>query len=602
MPIDGIFMTALCRELQELLVNGRIQGVSQPRSDEVNLEVRRPGKTLRLVISAHPEFARIHVSRWQPSNPVSPPAFCLLLRKHLIPGRILAVTQPPFERMLTLEIEGFSEEGGRRVRRLVVELMGRHSNLVLVDAETNAIIDALKRIPAERNAYREILPGRPYVPPPPQQRLSPRELSFDRFDFLLRHLPAGTPLHRGMQQHIAGLSPLAARELVARAGLDARATRDEVQPADRTRLWQALHSLLDALDRGACEPVAVKTDGAEEFWCFPIQTLSGRERRFSTLQELLDDIFSRRVHAATVASRLARLRSALRRHLERVQRKIERQRSELAASQRAAEFRRYGELLTANLYRLREVPQGATSVSVPDFYGDGAEVEVPLDPKLTLSQNAQAYFQRYQKARKTQEKAQEHLSASEAERAYLESVQVALDMAVDEAALAEIEAELERMGYIESQRDDRSRRRREGAAGSRTRPSASTPLRYVTSDGFTVLVGRNNRQNDELTLRTAHPDDLWFHTQEIPGAHVILRCRGAEVPEQSLQEAAEIAAYHSKAKYSENVPVDYTRCKYVRKPRGAKPGMVIYDHQRTLFVTPKELARLAPEAEAADRA
>ena len=592
MPIDGIFMSALCRELNGLLANGRIQAVNQPREEDVVLQVRQPGATYRLLISVHPEAARVHLTRTQERSPLSPPPFCLLLRKHLIPGRILEVVQPPFERSLTLRIEGFSPEGGRIVRHLVAEVMGRHSNLVLVDAASGLIVDALKRIPRDVNSYREILPGRPYVPPPPQEKEDPETVERERFDFLLRTLSAQTPIARGLQQRFLGFSPFAAREVVARAGLDPDVRRGETDDGQRGRVWEAMREVLSSLRAGRHEPTAVRSGTGEEFWCLAILTLAGETRRFPTLQELLDDHFERRLRGLEIERTRGRLRSAVGQHLARVERKIEHQRAALESAGRAEEFRQLGELLTANLFRLKDLEPGRKSVAVPDYFGDGSLREVPLDPGLSPGENAQAYFRRYQKARKTIEKAGEQLRASQEERAYLESVQVALDLADELEALREIAVELERLGYLE-RRDEpprggrRQPERREAAGG------ASRPMRYRTSDGFAVLVGRNNRQNDEITLRTAGPEDLWFHTQEIPGAHVILLCRGADPPPRSLVEAATIAAFHSKARNSANVPVDYTRCKYVRKPRGAKPGMVIYEHQKTLFVTP------TPEALAA---
>ncbi len=583
MPIDGILFTALSRELNTLLTNGRIQGVLQPKSDEIHLQIRRPGATIRLVISVHPQLARIHVTQGQSENPLMPPSFCLFLRKHLIPGRILGVRQAGMERSLTLRIEGYSAEGERVERLLVVEIMGRHSNVILVDAQTGLIMDALKRVPSEVNSYREVLSNRPYVGPPPQEKVLPADLSFEEFDLAIRHLPASSQVAKGIQRTVMGLSPLAAREIVARAGLPPDANRADLTFESIEQLWQAFTHLMEALERGAIEPTAVVGAESTDFWCFSLYTLAGEATRYPNLQELLDEVYTKKANQAILEQLLHRLQSTLATQLERIDRKIGRQQASVTKGERADEYKRNGDLLIANLYQLGDLPPGMDRVQLPDYYTDGRLIEIPINPQKSPSENAQEYFKRYQKARKTEEKAGEQLRASQEERAYLESVQVALSSNQTLESLREIELELIRGGYLDAPRESTQQRRSQrDLAGS-----ASTPFEYTSSDGFTIAVGRNNRQNDELTLRTAKPEDLWFHTKEIPGAHVLVRTEGKEVPDQTINEAANLAAYHSKGRMSSNVPVDFTHVKYVRKPNGAKPGMVIYERHKTVYVTPE---------------
>ena len=597
MPIDGFFFTCAAAELSRALVNARVQGVRQPTGSEILLVLRKPGETLQLLISTRPDSARIHLTERSYENPISPPPFCLLLRKHLIPGRIVDVRQPPFERVLHIAVEGYGERGGRTERVLVAEVMGRHSNLVLVDAGTGLVVDAQKRIHGEENAYREVLPGRPYVPPPPQQKLDPRTAAFEEFERAIRHMGADTTVDRALQRAVAGVSPFGAREIAWRAGVDPAAPKGDLGPDGAASLWTALREIVQAIDEGRCRPASFTALGKSEFWCFPSERSEGEPVIYGSAQELLDRYFERVDEEEAVRSLARKIEAALRQNRARLEKKIGLQKEAIREAKEADELRKAGDLLTANLHRLRELPPGQTSVTLDDFE-DGSPVTVALDPKLSASENAQSYYRRYQRAKKTLEKASEQLRASELELAYLESVEAALMLAGTAAELEEIYDELAKGGYF----GEGAPGGEQGAAGTgkggpgggpkagakKREPKALEPLRFRSSDGFDIAVGRNNRQNDQLSLRIARPDDLWLHTKEIPGAHVVVFARGVQVPERTVAEAAALAALHSKARRSSNVPVDYTLCRHVRKPRGAKPGMVIYDHHKTVFVTPDE--------------
>ena len=586
MPIDGLLFTALVSELKERLMNARIQSVHQPKNSDVVLTLRRPGETLHLLISVHPEAARIHLTERSFENPLSPPPFCQVLRKHLIPGRIVGVTQPPFERVAKIAVEGFAPEGGRVERILAAEVMGRHSNLVLIDKAQGAIIDALKRVPAGENAYREILPGRPYVPPPPQEKLDPRTATFEEFEAAIRHTGRSVRIDQALQRAVMGLSPFSAALIADEAGVAEGATREELTDEAARALWDSLRRTVDRIDRGEFAPCAIERDGKADFWCFGEPPAAASV--YPSLQALLDAHFEA-VEAREAARALrSAIESALRSNRARIQKKLELQRRAVEEAGNADALRKAGDLLTANLYRLREAPPGQTSVILDDFDPEAPKVTVALDPKLTASENAQEYYRKYQKAKKTLEKAAEQLEASKAELAYLESVEASLALAETAADLEEIYEELVSQGYAGEQAQRQRKRRLE----------QSEPVRLWSSDGFEIRVGRNNKQNDRLTLKAARPEDLWLHAKEIPGAHVVVSARGMEVPERTLREAAVLAAFHSKAKHSSNVPVDYTLCRHVRKPKGARPGMVIYDNHKTLFVTPDEelVSRLKAES------
>lgn len=586
MPIDGVVFTALSGELQRDLVNARVQDVFSPQSDELVVQLRQPGRTLHLIASIDARMGRLHLTRRQLPKAATPPAFSLLLRKHLIPGRVLEVRQEPMERVLTVVIEGYGTDGGRSERHLIYEIMGRHSNIVLVDGQSGLILDALRRIPHGANSYREILPHRPYVPPPAQDKASPFDITFEQFDALVRHVGAQVPVTKTLQGALMGFGPLAATELVAGAGLPLDTTRGALTFEGIDRLWHALQAMVEALRQGRISPTKVEGTDFVDFWCFEPRTLHGRISTFDTVSTLLEDVFEKRVAAADFERRHKQLTQLVDRHLARLQRKIERQKAELDAAQEADTYKQYGDLITSNLYRLDDTAVKAPTIELLNFYNEGEPIEVAVDPQLTPAQNAQAYYRRYQKARKTMTLAKEHLEASKAEKAYLDTILLALDIATDVTALTEIETELQREGYIDRREDGSRIAPGSKASVRRDEEALSEPLRYRSGDGFLILVGRNNRQNDEITLRRAKPDDVWLHTKDIPGAHVVVVSGGRHIPEGTVMEAASLAAHHSKAKLSSNVPVDVTLRKHVRKPKGAKPGMVIYDHHQTVWVTP----------------
>lgn len=594
MPLDGLAFTAVARELKDTIKNARIQGIFQPTPNDLLFHLRQPGHTHRLLISIDPSLARLHLTGTELENPLSPPAFCQLLRKNLVPGRVVEVIQPPFERVLQLVIEARDDSGDATERRLYIEIMGRHSNVVLTRSD-GVILDAMKRIPREHNRHRELLPHRAYAPPPAQARLNPQDLDEEKFSRIIRLVPAKERPAKVIADNFAGFSPLAGREVVARAGLPLEVTRDELTAADVHALWSAFQEVMEPLETGRFLPTALITGAGIEFWHQPLASIEGEARAFSSMQELLDWVYTQRAAEAESIHLRQKLAKIVDQHLRRLARKIAAQRDELAKARRADEYRVAGDLLTAYLH---QVEPGAHEIELPNFYEAGELVSIALDPTLSPAANAQSYYAKYQKAKKTLAKAQGHLEASLAELEYLESVKAALGMSVSPADLNEIEVELRREGYLP--REEKNERRKKRASPS---PSSS-PLTLTSSDGLPILVGRNNRQNDYLTMEVARSDDLWLHTKEIPGAHVIIQSRGGSIPESTLVEAAHVAAFYSKARESTNVPVDYTLRRHVRKPRGARPGMVIYDHQRTLFVTPDRglLARLGiPEAGPNDR-
>lgn len=610
MAFDSIVMAAVVAELRERLQGGRITKIYQPEPDELALLCYAGGENYRLLLSAHPRYARIHLTRIEKRNPPTPPTFCMLMRKYAEGGRIVQIAQAGRDRICRITIGTLDELGNPTTYTLVAEVMGKHSNIVLVNAQ-GRIVDAIRRVTEEVNRYRELLPGLPYVPPPPTGKLDPALVT-------AADLPPdpATPAWQALLDRVDGLSPLIAREAVFRAGAPADAPLGTVDPEALAEAVRGLAGFWGSSDGPAEAPtpggsprgVALIGDGApgrtgqggfsprllytpdgqlKEFHVLDLRHWPGRaETGFDSVSDCLDAYFGQRADEERFRSLRGSLARLLRDEIARVRKKLRAQEESLATAESAETFRIQGELITANLW---QITRGLSEIRVPNYYDpSGGEIVIPLDPALSPAENAQAYYRRYQKARSGLASIREQLEKSSAELAYLEQVELALEQAESLPDLEEIRRELTAEGYLKERAAGREPGQGRGRRpGDGREQRAQPPLTLRSSDGLEIWVGRNNRQNDYLTLRLAAPNDLWFHTKDIPGSHVILRVPpGKEVPERSIHEAAALAAYHSKARHSSAVPVDYTARKHVRKPNGARPGMVIYDNHRTLWVTP----------------
>lgn len=585
MALDGAFLLYIANEIESLL-GARVDKVQQPEKDEIDLTLRKKGGGGRLLLSASAAHPRIHLTRAAKENPFAAPMFCMLLRKHLTGGKLRAVRQPGLERLLYLDFDCRDELGDETVKTLSIEIMGRHSNILLIGAD-GIIIDSVKRIDAAMSQRRQVLPGLRYTPPPAQDKLD--LLLCDTGTVMERLRGQDGRLERALLQTVQGISPLVCRELCEQAAHDV--------DADVAALWQggradALHAALDALAarlRAREGDPALLTDAKTgrplEFSFMPIRQYGGaaESRRCDSFGELLDAFYTERDRVLRVEQRARDMLTVVNRDVERTVRKLERQRAELAQSADREMLKQRGDLLSANLYR---VQKGAAVCALEDFYHNGALLEIELDPRLSPAQNAQKYYKEYHKAAAAEHFLTEQIASGGDELRYLETVLDEISRAGGESELAEIRDELTTGGYL---------RRRGAARAGRQRARESEPRRFVSDDGFEILVGRNNRQNDRLTLRVAEKSDWWFHTKTIPGAHVIVLANGGEVPARTLTQAAVLAATHSRAKDSAQVPVDYCPVRRVKKPVGARPGMVIYENYNTAYVQPDEslAARLA---------
>jgi predicted ribosome quality control (RQC) complex YloA/Tae2 family protein len=565
--MDGVTLGFQARELKAMLAGGRVARATQPERDEINLTIRCRGANRTLLISASAGCARAHLTNVKKPSPLEPPMLCMLMRKHLLGSRVADIRQIGGDRILEIDFEGSDELGDQATRTLVCEFMGKHSNIMLLGAG-GKILECARRVTDEISRVREVLPGLTYVRPPSQDKLPYDALTAESLAARLT-LCAG-PLHKALAGNVSGLSAATAREIALRCAGDAEARLEALDPAE---VSGRIAGLLARLPEIAEPAILVAEDGAAlELTAFPFLSLAALERRkYATLSEAMDAFYQARDLEDRIRQKSASIHRVLKNNVERCEKKLALQLEALEGSQRMEEYRVMGELVTAGAH---QIPKGAKAASLPNYYDpEMAEITVPLDEKLSPSQNAQRYFKLYQKARSARTLAAAQIEKTRAELNYLEGQLENLRKCETEAELGEIREELEKLGYVRANHNRRQMKKL----------PPSQPLHYLSGAGVDILVGKNNLQNDALTM-SARPNETWLHAKDIPGSHVIVV---SEHPnEDTLREAALLAAFYSKSSASSGVPVDYTLRRYVKKPSGAKPGFVIYTHQRTLYVTP----------------
>ncbi|MBR4030215.1 MAG: NFACT family protein [Clostridia bacterium] len=547
MAFDASVIRCLAIELNQKLKGGKIDKIHQPQKDELYLVFRTFKESFRLRISVTPACPRLNLTSDKYENPPAPPMFCMLLRKHLGGGRLIQVEQIGFERILIFHIESYDELGDLSVKKLIVEIMGKHSNIILVNKE-DKIIDSIKRIDISLSSVRQVLPGLTYHLPPNDRKnplISPLE----------EDLSDKREPEKELTKIYSGISPQLAGEIL-RTGFDnviEKIKNNEFSPC----------IILDSKDNAVDFSAIAVTQYGQEFKIVPDESISG----------VVDTFYRQKAHSALLKRLSAELLRLVSNNIERCEKKLSIFERQIQDSQKKDTYKIYGELITANLYKIK---YGDKEV-VADNYYDGTEVTIPLDENLSPAKNAQRYYTKYTKAKTAEEQAIIQKKKTEKELKYLESVADEIARADSPSDIAEIKEELRETGYISA---DTSKRKKKDLPLS--------PIEFEI-DGYTVLVGRNNRQNDYLTLKMARSTDIWLHTKDIPGSHVIIRKKqDEEIPDAVIEKSAILAARHSKAKNSSKVAVDYTTVKNVKKPSGAKPGMVIYDHYYTIYVNPTE--------------
>ncbi len=578
MALDGAFLRHIKKELEQKLIGARVDKIHQPNREELVVGFRGYDTACKVLFSARANSARAHFTNIPLENPKQPPMLCMLLRKKLQGSRLTAIRQPELERLLHFDFDSINELGDHVTLTLTMEIMGRYSNIILTGPD-GKIIDALKRVDAEMSSQRLVLPGLAYRLPPPQDKLCMLTAGTPELQAALKALPRDMELSKALLAVLQGVSPVVCREIAHRAGRGRELTALTLDEEQSFRLGFFYQKVRETVIEAAGTPyMAVNLQKKPmDFSFLDIQQYgtSAVVRQGEGFSQLLDDFYREKDQQERMRVREQDLLRLLSNHSERLARKINAQRAELDQCAQREALRTAGDLLSANLYNIEK---GAKAVDLANFYEEGQPpVHIKLDSALTANQNAQKYYKEYRKAKTAEEKLTEQIEIAGRELEYLDSVLDALARAETERDLAEIRAELKEQGYIRAGR------------GKKEKPAAvSAPLSFTTGDGFTVLVGRNNRQNDRLTLKLANNNDIWFHTKNIPGSHTVLVTEGRAPTPQAMEEAAKLAARHSKAKDSAQVPVDYTQVRHVSKPQGARPGMVVYVNYKTLFVDPQE--------------
>jgi predicted ribosome quality control (RQC) complex YloA/Tae2 family protein len=559
MPFDGVVTRAITEEIKKELIPGKITKIYQPTTTELIFTIRSRGKNHSLLFSIHPTYARFHITEEIFQNPMEAPMFCMVLRKHLLGAQLKEIEQYGMERIVFFQVQARNEIGDISNKTLTVELMGKHSNVMLLNND-NMMIDSLKHVSMSQNRHRTILPGNHYVLPPMQEKLDPLEIDGEQF---IRKLDFNAGKLEGqIVGSFVGFSPFIAGEIVYRAKLgNASVYKDkfmEVQHLIKSNNY---------------EPAIYRND-KENFHVIPITFLSGETEIFVSVSTMLDQFFAGKAERDRVKQQTKDLYRFIKNEKDKNVRKMKKHRQTLKKAENKDHYQKMGELLTAHMHL---VSHGDAQVTVVDYYDpEQNELDIDLNPNKTPSENAQSYYKTYQKLKTSKDIIEKEIIKTKREIAYLEQLLQQIDVANLED-IEEIREELREQGYFKKQV-----RQKKG----KNKPKKPVPEKYTSSDGTAILVGKNNKQNEYVTTKLAHKEDIWLHTKDIPGSHVIIRAN--DPSEETLMEAAIIAAYFSKSQQSSSVPVDYTEVKHVRKPNGAKPGYVIYDNQKTVFVTPEK--------------
>lgn len=575
MAFDGSVVCALTHELNRELKGGGISKISQPEKDELMITVKKDGVSKLLLISVNPSLPIMYLTDEKKEAPLQAPTFCMLLRKHLQGGRITDITQPTLERIIDIHIEHYDEIGDLSSKILTVELMGKHCNIIF--REGDKILDSIRHISALVSSVREVLPGREYFIPFTEDKLDPFNASANAFSEKI--FTVSEPLSKALYSAVTGISPALAQEICYRAGLDSDLPAADFDENSRKALYEAFCSVTDILKKGEFSPEIVYRNEEPVFYgVFPYKIYQDlRSEAYSSISKLLKDFYGKRQAFTSMRQKSADIRQIVQTLLNKDNKKYDLQLRQIKDTEKREKFKVYGELLTAYGYN---VEPKSTSYTCENFY-TGEEVTIPLDPSLSAIENGKKYFEKYNKLKRTYEALSEITWKTEEEIEHLETIKVSLDSAESEADLSDIKRELRDSGYIRF-------REAPGKKGT-SKTSKSSPLHFVSSDGFDIYVGKNNYQNEYISFKLAEGGDWWFHAKKIPGSHVIVKSAGREVPDRTFEEAAALSAYFSSAKDSDKVEVDYTLKKNLKKPAGSKPGFVIYHTNYSMSVKPSLL-------------
>lgn len=575
MSFDGLVTNSVVREFNNKILDGKVTQVYQPERDEIILLVRTYSENFKILLSASASNPRVHITDLKKENPITAPLFCMILRKHLCGGKIVSVMQEGFDRVIKIGVESYTELGDLTVKTLIIEIMNRHSNIILVGSD-GKIIDSIKHIDLTVSAVRQVLPGFFYELPPTQNKISPIECKEEQIFDALSGLPQEGMADKALVEIFSGISPLVSRELLYRHCGQLQKMLSQIDIKAYSKL---VFEFFEGIKRGEFSP-CIAEDLADRkpiaFSCVRLSQYGKEIKELDGISKAVDGFYLARGAHEHLTQRSAHIVKIINNNIERCRKKLAIHKENLRKSQNREKYKIYGDLITANLYKIEN---GIDKIEVENYYETPPSlVTIPLKADLSPSGNSQRYYKLYRKAKTTELYATEQIKEAEDELYYLETILESVNKAETPSDIAEIKDELAEQGYVPKVKNKKSKLIKK-----------TVPMEFVSSDGYKILVGRNNHQNDMLTIKMAFSTDIWLHTKIIPGSHTIIRTEGkGEVPDTTILEAATIAAYYSKAKNSTQVPVDYTQVKNVKKPSGAKPGLVIYDNYNTVYITPSE--------------
>lgn len=573
MALDGLVIANVIKELNDTLLGGRINKISQPENDALVLVIKNNRSQYKLFLSANASLPLIYLTQENKPNPITAPNFCMLLRKHLNSARILSITQPGLERIIDIEIEHLNELGDVCTKHLITEIMGKHSNIIFCD-DNKMIIDSIKHISGLVSSVREVLPGRDYFIPETQDKWNP--LTVDCEHFLEKVMTKPLPIAKALYTSLTGISPLIANEICHRASIDGEASTSSLSEMEGLHLYKNFERLMTDIKNNSFFPNVIYQNGEPvEFSSTTLTTYNSSEHKeFESISELLEQYYAQRNTLTRIRQKSVDLRKIVSNAIERTRKKYDLQMKQLKDTDKRDKYKVYGELITAYGYNVEE---GSKQMTALNYYTN-EEVTIPLDPTITPIENAKKYFDKYSKLKRTYEALTKFTEETKEELEHLESISAALDIALQEEDLIQLKEELMEYGYM--------KRKFVSKKDAKKQKSASKPFHYISSDGFHMYVGKNNFQNDELTFKFAVGNDWWFHAKGMAGSHVIVKTNGEELPDRTFEEAGKLAAYYSKARELSKAEIDYTEKKNVKKPNGGKPGFVVYYTNYSLIIEP----------------
>lgn len=570
MALDGITIAGLVQELDKALTGGKINKIAQPEPDELILTIKNQRTQYRLYISASASLPLIYLTDTNKPSPLTAPNFCMLLRKHIGSGKIISVTQPSLERVICFEIDHLNELGDLCRKKLMVEIMGKHSNIIFCDDQLK-IIDSIKHVPAHVSSVREVLPGRMYFIPETQEKKNPKEATMDEFTESISGKPMAVA--KAISASYTGISYGMAEEIAYRASIDGGQPVDALSDVEKQHLAGTFLRLMDDINLGQFQPNIVFNDGEPiDFSSVSMMRYANyTEESFESISKVLEQYYAQKNVITRIRQKSTDLRKIVQTALERNVKKYDLQLKQMADTEKKEKYRIYGELINTYGY---SVPAGEKSFEALNYYTNEI-ITIPLDPTMSTTDNAKKYFEKYNKLKRTAEALEKYLEETKSNIEHLESISTALDIALKEEDLVQVKEELIQYGYM----------KRKNTGGKKAKIT-SKPFHYVSCDGYDMYVGKNNYQNEELTFHFANGDDWWFHAKGQPGSHVIVKCKGEEMPDRTFEEAGKLAAYYSKGRHAPKVEIDYIQKKHVKKPNGAKPGFVVYYTNYSLLIDP----------------